>query len=227
MPKGRDFTSLVTQAPGANQETKLGGISIDGASASENRFIIDGGETTDLRYGTSGKQLITDFVEEVQVKSSGYAAEYGGATGGVINVITKSGSNTFRGDVMAYFSSDSLGFTCRQTGTGEGAYCDGRESLRRVPPTPPRSEYITYPKDDWTRWDPGFNLSGPIVKDKMWFFVGYQPQLENTERTWTAAADGVVAHQHAEHQPPVPDRATSPASRAPRRAIASPTTTPA
>ncbi|HEX9092477.1 MAG TPA: carboxypeptidase regulatory-like domain-containing protein, partial [Coriobacteriia bacterium] len=129
MPKGRDFTSLVTQAPGANNETKLGGISIDGASASENRFIIDGAETTDLRYGTSGKQLITDFVEEVQVKSSGYAAEYGGATGGVINVLTKSGSNTFRGDVMAYLSSDSLGFTCGS----EGAYCDGRDSLRRNP----------------------------------------------------------------------------------------------
>ena len=69
MPKGRDFTSLVTQAPGANQETKSGGISIDGASAAENRFIIDGAETTDIRYGTSGKRLITDFVDEVQVKS--------------------------------------------------------------------------------------------------------------------------------------------------------------
>ena len=192
MPKGRDFTSLVTQAPGANQETKLGGISIDGASASENRFIIDGGETTDLRYGTSGKQLITDFVEEVQVKSSGYAAEYGGATGGVINAITKSGSNTFRGDVMAYFSADSLGFTCPQTGTGEGAYCDGRESLRRNPSDTSKAEYITYPKDDWTRWDPGFNLSGPIVKDKLWFFAGYQPQLETTNRTVTTLADGVA-----------------------------------
>ncbi len=188
MPKGRDFTSLVTQAPGANNETKLGGISIDGASASENRFIIDGAETTDIRYGTSGKRLITDFVEEVQVKSSGYAAEYGGATGGVINAITKSGANNFRGDVMAYFSSDALGFNCG----GEGAYCDGRESLRRNPTNSNVSEYITYPKDSWTRWDPGFNLSGPIAKDKMWFFVGYQPRLETEKRTWTAAADGVT-----------------------------------
>jgi len=187
MPKGRDFTSLVTQASGANNETKLGGISIDGASAAKNRFIIDGAETTDLRYGTSGKALITDFVEEVQIKSSGYAAEYGGATGGVINAITKSGSNTFRGDVMAYYSSDALGFTCGL----EGAYCDGRESLRRVPTDTTRSEYINYPKDSFTRWDPGFNLSGPIMKDKMWFFLGYQPRLEKTDRTWTALADGV------------------------------------
>lgn len=188
MPKGRDFTSLVTQAPGANNETKLGGISIDGASAAENRFIIDGAETTDLRYGTSGKSLITDFVEEVQVKSSGYAAEYGGATGGVINAITKSGSNTFRGDVMAYFSADSLGMDCGS----QGAYCDGRESLRRVPSDSSRAEYITYPKDSWTRWDPGFNLSGPIMKDKMWFFAGYQPRLEQTDRAVTTLADGVA-----------------------------------
>ncbi len=191
MPKGRDFTSLVTQAPGANQETKSGGISIDGASAAENRFIIDGAETTDIRYGTSGKRLITDFVDEVQVKSSGYAAEYGGSTGGVINAITKSGTNSFRGDVSTYYSSDALGMSCGQTTVGEGAYCDGRDSLRRVPADSSRSEYVTYPKDDWTRWDPGFDLGGPIVKDKLWFFAGYQPRLETTNRTWTALADGV------------------------------------
>ncbi len=57
LPHGRDFTSLVTQAPGANSESKLGGLSIDGASAGENRYIIDGIETTDLQDGTSGKNL--------------------------------------------------------------------------------------------------------------------------------------------------------------------------
>ena len=81
LPHGRDFTSLVTQAPGANAEAKLGGLSIDGASAGENRYIIDGIETTDLQDGTSGKNLNVDLVEEVQVKSSGYTAEYGGAHG--------------------------------------------------------------------------------------------------------------------------------------------------
>jgi hypothetical protein len=124
MPKGRDFTSLITQAPGANFETKSGGYSLDGASAAENRFVIDGAETTDIRYGTSGKRLITDFVEEVQIKSSGYAAEYGGATGGVINAITKSGSNQFHGEIGTYYSSDALGFTC---GREQEGYCDGRE----------------------------------------------------------------------------------------------------
>ena len=53
LPKGRDFTTLVSQAPGANQEPKLGGISIDGSSASENRFVVNGVETTNLFSGVS------------------------------------------------------------------------------------------------------------------------------------------------------------------------------
>ena len=78
LPKGRDFTSLVSQAPGANQEPKLGGISIDGSSASENRFVINGIETTNLFSGVSGHNVLPEFVDEIQVKSSGYTAEYGG-----------------------------------------------------------------------------------------------------------------------------------------------------
>ena len=108
LPKGRDFTTLVTQAPGANQEAKLGGLSIDGASAGENRYIIDGIETTDLQQGISGKNVIADFVEEIQVKSSGYSAEFGGATGGVINVITKSGTNALHGNALFNFQGDQL-----------------------------------------------------------------------------------------------------------------------
>jgi hypothetical protein len=63
LPKGRDFSTVVTQAPGANNEAKLGGLSIDGASAGENRYIVDGAETTNLQSGLSGKNLIVDFVD--------------------------------------------------------------------------------------------------------------------------------------------------------------------
>ncbi|MGH9370722.1 MAG: carboxypeptidase regulatory-like domain-containing protein, partial [Vicinamibacterales bacterium] len=108
LPKGRDFTTLVTQAPGANSEAKLGGLSIDGASAGENRYIIDGIETTNLESGLSGKNVIADFVEEIQVKSSGYTAEFGGATGGVINVITKSGTNNWRGSALFNIQGSAL-----------------------------------------------------------------------------------------------------------------------
>lgn len=114
LPKGRDFTSLLTQAPGANIEPRFGGgISVDGASASENRFIVDGMESTDLQMGTSGKQIIVDFIEELQVKSSGYQAEYGGATGGVINVITKSGTSEFHGTGHFSYEGSALSSSSR------------------------------------------------------------------------------------------------------------------
>jgi len=176
MPKGRNFTTLVTQTPGANDEGKLGGLSIDGSSAGENRYIIDGAETTNLRNGTSGKALITDFVEEVQVKSSGYTAEYGGSTGGVVNVLTKSGTNAWHGEVIGYLSADSLD-------------ADRRPSLRVNPLDSTKAEYITYPKDSYSRIEPGFNLSGPLAKDKAWLFVGYQPALVSTDRTVVFRAD--------------------------------------
>ena len=121
LPKGRDFTSLVTLAPGANNESRSGGISIDGASSAENRYFIDGTDTTNLRTGLSGKTLLPEFIDEVQVKSSGYQAEFGGATGGVVNVVTKSGTNSFRGDIGTYFAQR-------------------RDVLRRASDTAPRPE---------------------------------------------------------------------------------------
>ena len=177
LPKGRDFTSLVTQAPGANQENKLGGLSIDGASAGENRYIIDGIETTDLVDGTSGKGLIADFIEEVQVKSSGYTAEYGGATGGVINVVTKSGTNDWRGSALFNYQSSSLAG-------------NRRPSLRQNLVNSDIAEYITYPKDDESRVEPGFGIGGPILKNRAWFFGAYLPVIEKTTRNVSPASAG-------------------------------------
>jgi hypothetical protein len=104
LPRGRDFTTVVAQAAGAQDENFLGGISIDGASGSENRFVIDGVDTTHPQDGVSGQSIITDFVEEVQVKTAGYAAEYGGSLGGVINAITKTGGRDFTGSLLTYYN---------------------------------------------------------------------------------------------------------------------------
>ena len=172
LPKGRDFTSLVSQAAGANSEAKLGGLSIDGASAGENRFIVDGIETTNLQSGTSGKNVIVDFIEEVEVKSSGYTAEYGGATGGVINAVTKSGTNKFRGTALFNFEGSALTAANNKT-------------LRVNLTNSDAAEYVTYPKDDRKRMEPGFGLGGPIVQNRAWFFAAYQPALTNTQRVVT------------------------------------------
>lgn len=177
LPKGRDFSSLVTQAPGANTERRFGdGISIDGSSASENAYVIDGVDTTQLITGVQGKRLVTDFIEEIQVKSSGYPAEYRGTTGGVINVITKSGTNDFRGTALTYFSGDAIESSRRPT-------------LQLSRTNADVAEYVTYPEDSWTRWEPGFGLGGPIARDRAWFFGSYNPSLESTDRTVTLRAN--------------------------------------
>ena len=166
LPKGRDFTTVVTQAPGVSNEAFLGGISIDGASGSENRFVIDGVDTTNPDDGLSGQNFITDFLEEVQVKSAGYAAEYGGSLGGVINAVTKSGTNDFHGWVGAYYTDSALSGSARKT------WYESDPSL-----------YKTFEKDDQSQLEPGFGIGGPIVRDSFWFYAGYNPTLVSTSRT--------------------------------------------
>ncbi|HEU5163018.1 MAG TPA: carboxypeptidase regulatory-like domain-containing protein [Thermoanaerobaculia bacterium] len=167
VPKGRDFTTVATQAPGASSEDfMLGGISIDGASGSENRFVIDGVDTTNPQDGLSGQNLITDFIDEVQVKSAGYAAEFGGAVGGVINVVTRTGSNELSGWAGGYLTDSSWGGDARP------------QQYESAP-----GNYRTFDKDDVTTLEPGFALGGPILRDRLWFYVGYSPQMVTTGRT--------------------------------------------
>ena len=170
---GGDFTDVVEQAAGANSEDDLlGGISIDGSSGAENRFIIDGVDTTDLQVGTSEQRIPTEFIQEVQVKQGGYMAEFGGSTGGVINAVTKQGGGEFSGDVYYYMDDESwMG--------------DDRPALRRVPGEGTRAELANVRDDDRERSQPGFTLGGPIWKDRMWFFVGYAPSAVDTTRTLT------------------------------------------
>jgi hypothetical protein len=182
LPRGVDYTSVVQFMPGANAEPKLGGLSMDGGSAPENRFIIDGVETSNPMTGLPGQgvsglaSLSVDSVEEVQVKSSGYSAEYGGTTGGVVNVLTRSGTNQWHGDARFYFGGDALD-------------ASPRPNLRRSLTVVNQAEYFTYPEDPYTGVQPGFSVGGPIHRDVSWFFLSYQPGLRHTERTVTFTLD--------------------------------------
>jgi hypothetical protein len=100
LPKGQNFSSLLKVSPATRPEPLAGGFQVDGASGSENTFIIDGQEVTNFRTGSLNTNYNLPFplVQEVQVKSSGFEAEYGGATGGVINVVTKGGNNDYHGE---------------------------------------------------------------------------------------------------------------------------------
>ena len=172
IPRGRNFTDLIQSAPGATPERKSGGIQIDGASGSENRFIIDGMDTTNLRTGVNQTDAVVDFIAEVQVKTSGYNAEYRATTGGVISAITKSGGNSFRGSVGTYYNNDDwLGAA--------------RPELRLNPADTTKAEYLTRPRDPLAQWDPVADIGGPIFRDRVWFYAGYSHQHITSERPVT------------------------------------------
>jgi outer membrane receptor protein involved in Fe transport len=177
IPRGRNFTDLVQSAPGATPERKSGGIQIDGASGSENRFIIDGMDTTNLRTGVSQTDAVVDFIAEVQVKSSGYNAEYRATTGGVISAITKSGGNSFHGSAGTYYSNEAW----------SGAR---RPVLRSNPADITKAEYLTRPRDKQYQVDPVADIGGPIFRDRVWFFAGYSHQRIDSERAVTFTQNG-------------------------------------
>ena len=115
IPKTRSFQSMIAFAPGARQEpltsareNRANGYQIDGATDSENVYLIDGVNTTNIQGGGVGKDFQSDFIQEVQIKSSGFEAEFGGALGGVINAVAKRGSNAWHGELKGYFQSAAL-----------------------------------------------------------------------------------------------------------------------
>src|SRR5436190_1555222 len=109
---------------------------------------------------TLGKQLSMhlDFIQEVQVKSAGYAAEFGGATGGVVNVLTKSGRNQFHGQGGTYYQNQNM----------QG---DIRPQVRFNPQhTNVAESGLITPDDSWTYWSPLGDIGGPIFPDNVWFY---------------------------------------------------------
>ena len=179
IPKARDFTDLVRTAPGTQQERKSG-IQIDGAGGAEHRYVIDGMDTTGIRTGVSGQEMPVDFVQEVQVKSSGYNAEFRATTGGVVSAITKTGSNDWHGSAGYYFRNNSFNGKPRPT-------------LRSLPSDASKAEYITTPDDEFSRQEPTFDLGGPILRNRAWFYVGIAPDIDRTSRTVTYRTNGVTA----------------------------------
>lgn len=175
LPKGVDFTSILKTVPGTRPESLAGkgGFSIDGASGAENVFIIDGQEVTNYRTAgiNENNQIPFQLVQEVQVKSSGFDAEYGGATGGVINVVTKGGNNSFHGEFGSQFSVSNFNSRPRPALL---RFTSGSVANNNFTQT---TEYFPTPKVDSVNFFPTANLSGPIIKDRVWFFASYSPQI--------------------------------------------------
>ncbi len=159
LPVGRNYTSVASITPGAQADAS--GQTFYGSTGAENAYYIDGANTTGIELGQQGMQLNFEFIKEVQVKTGGYNAEYGHNTGGLINVITKSGGNEFHGDVFGYYDSDSL-----------------QSDLHAAPAAGAKAGTVT--RTGYTREDYGADLGGYILKDKLWFFAAYD-YVDNTD----------------------------------------------
>ncbi len=173
IPKSTGFTGLLKTVPGTRPESRTGGFSVDGASGGENVFTLDGQEITNYRTGTLNEtyNIPTQLVQEVQVKSSGFTAEYGGATGGVVSVVTRGGNDDFHGEVGVQFEAPKLNGSPRRV-------LGGTSASNYFTTTP---EYLQPPKAGGGNFFPTANLSGPILKDRLWFFGSYTPQIFETD----------------------------------------------
>ena len=156
--RGRTYESVLALAPGTVDPPRGQGgdigVSISGSTGNENNFIVDGMNTADPNTGVIGTELHQAFIKEINIITGGYQAEYGRATGGIISIVTKSGSNEFHGSVFGSVQPFQL------TPTTVGRLGEAL-ALRR------NADSLTY--------DFGFELGGPIVKDRIWFYVGFAP----------------------------------------------------
>src|SRR6476619_5007558 len=170
LPLGRNYANVVKMQPGVNEDTgdQQGrglALSIYGSTSAENVFVIDGVNTNSVVRGVQGKVINNEFIQEVEVKTGGYQAEYGRNTGGVINVITKSGGNEFHGGVFGYYND-----------TGMRADLKNGEAVNYA--TPDFSEtgdaqFLNGALTKDVRQEFGADLGGFILKDKIWFFGAY------------------------------------------------------
>ena len=156
LPVDRSYQSVLYLAPSVTTSGLGGNPTVSGASGNENIFLLNGLNTTDPVTGTFGTNLNYNFIREMEVGHGGYEAEFGASTGGLFNVLPKSGTNEFHGEVFFYYDSDK--FAAKSAST----------FFTHTVSSPSHS------------YDYGFDLGGPIVKDRLWFFVGYNPTLYST-----------------------------------------------
>lgn len=149
---------FIRAAPGVSPTSPSSGtattVSAFGAGTNENQFLFDGTNTTCPCNGAARAEVGVDFIQEVQIQSVGASAEYGNVQGAVINVVTKQGSERFLYDASYY---------------GQTAGLTSQPIRRSIGDSGRRSGYERARYRDFTT-----NLGGPAVRDRLWFFGGYQ-----------------------------------------------------
>lgn len=157
LPTSRDFQQLTVLAPGVMFDTRSEtSPTIGGATHLENDYIIEGLSTRDPLTGSSATNLTMNFVDEVQIITATASAQYGRATGGIINVLTRGGSNDLTADVRLYFAD------------AEWASSAIKSSFRGT----------TREEQGSDKGDLNLSLGGPISRDRAWFFGAFGPRRE-------------------------------------------------
>ena len=157
----RDFSSLAKLAPGTTASGTTGtgqgtGVSIGGQRPTANGIVVDGASNQMQFYGRQANEFPQDWIQEFQVLTNGFGAEYGQAAGGVLNVITRSGTNAFRGRGYGFFRDDKF-----DEAPYAGRFVDGKPQFLAT--TPPFSQQRV-----------GGYLGGPALKDRIFFFTGVE-----------------------------------------------------
>ncbi|HET9467400.1 MAG TPA: TonB-dependent receptor, partial [Vicinamibacterales bacterium] len=175
LPMGRTPYMIAELMPGLTTNTpNRDQLTISGAFAYDNVFLVDGVDVNDNLLGSMNELFIEDAVGEVQVLTSGVTAEYGRFSGGVVNVITKSGSNLFSGTYRTTFT--------RPSWTRETPF-EAANNIERGKPTP-ANPYLTNKLSHFSEFTGG----GPFAKDRVWFFVAGRFENSSTFGTMPATA---------------------------------------
>jgi Carboxypeptidase regulatory-like domain len=156
LPVDRNYRSIVALAPQANNSYFGDETNIAGSTGSENAYFVDGVNVTDVDAGATSVNLPYNFVQEIQIKTGGYEAEYGRAQGGIVNVVTPTGGNTFGGEVYAFLTNDELS-------------------------TPARIGLNDVALGEFSKYDVGMSAGGPIARDRVWFYGAYNPTFERRD----------------------------------------------
>lgn len=158
VPVSRDTYQVALIAPGTTSgDSAFDGrtpgqslTSLGGASVAENTYLVNGLNITNFRNGLGGSTVPFEFVQEVQVKTGGYEAEFGRSTGGVLNMVTKSGSNNWHGGLNIYYNPESLQGT-------QPDYFNGLNS-----------------EEFYKRLEGNVTVGGAVWKDRIFFYGFYQ-----------------------------------------------------
>jgi hypothetical protein len=189
LPRAREFDSLLDIIPGVQHEDVAGGLSVEGGSGAENVWELDGSDITHIHYGTRTRTAVVEFIEEARMAASGYGAEYGSSTGGIISIVTRAGGDSFHGEISGFYRNNAPWMLGRS-----------RDYLRQDPYDDLVYAYFNddnslygggKDRDDWYRLEGTFSLGGYILKDSLWFFLSLSPEYSETRagRSFLSAPD--------------------------------------